>query len=212
MKINYNLIMEETLKNLKDKPKLLLHACCGVCSGSVLERLYPFFDITVLYYNPNIYPEEEYQKRLEVQKEIINKMNLKVALLEIGYHAKEFEEITKNLEKEKEGGIRCTKCFHLRLKKTAEIAKINGFDYFTTTLSVSPYKDSERLNKIGEVLEKEYNVKYLYSDFKKKEGYKRSNELAKKYNLYRQHYCGCKYSLEEANEYQRQKELMYQKR
>ena len=210
MKTNYNLIMEETLKNLKNKPKLLLHACCGVCSSSVLEKLYPFFDITVLYYNPNIYPEEEYQKRLKMQKEIINKMNLKVALLEIGYHSKDFEKIAKNLEDEKEGGIRCTKCFHLRLEKTAQIAKVNNFDYFTTTLSVSPYKDSERLNKIGEILSKEYGVKYLYSDFKKKEGYKRSNELAKKYNIYRQHYCGCQYSLKQTNEYQ--EKLIYQMR
>ena len=210
MKTNYNLIMEETLKNLKNKPKLLLHACCGVCSSSVLEKLYPFFDITVLYYNPNIYPEEEYQKRLKMQKEIISKMNLKVALLEIGYHSKDFEKIAKNLEDEKEGGIRCTKCFHLRLEKTAQIAKVNNFDYFTTTLSVSPYKDSERLNKIGEILSKEYGVKYLYSDFKKKEGYKRSNELAKKYNIYRQHYCGCQYSLKQTNEYQ--EKLIYQMR
>lgn len=210
MKTNYNLIMEETLKNLKNKPKLLLHACCGVCSSSVLEKLYPFFDITVLYYNPNIYPEEEYQKRLKMQKEIISKMNLKVALLEIGYHSKDFEKIAKNLEEEKEGGIRCTKCFHLRLEKTAQIAKVNNFDYFTTTLSVSPYKDSERLNKIGEILSKEYGVKYLYSDFKKKEGYKRSNELAKKYNIYRQHYCGCQYSLKQTNEYQ--EKLIYQMR
>lgn len=211
MKTNYNLMMENIIKNLKGKPKLLLHACCGVCSSSVLERLYPFFDITVLYYNPNIYPVEEYNKRLEEQKKIINKMNFKVNLLEIGYHPKDFEQISKGLENEKEGGIRCTKCFHLRLEKTAQIAKVNNFDYFTTTLSVSPYKDSQKLNKIGEVLSKEYNIKYLYSDFKKKEGYKRSNELAKKYNLYRQHYCGCKYSLNEANEYQKQKELMYQK-
>ena len=202
MKTNYNLIMEEIIQNLKDKPKLLLHACCGVCSSSVLERLYPFFDITVLYYNPNIYPKEEYNKRLQYQKEIIEKMNLKVDLMDIGYNPEEFETIAKGLESEKEGGIRCTKCFHLRLTKTAQIAKENNFDYFTTTLSVSPYKDSQRLNKIGEVLSKEYNVKYLYSDFKKKEGYKRSNELARKFNIYRQHYCGCKYSLKEAQEYQ----------
>ena len=202
MKTNYNLIMEDIIKNLKGKPKLLLHACCGVCSSSVLERLYPFFDITVLYYNPNIYPEEEYIKRLNVQKDIIQKMNLKVKLLEIGYLKKDFDKIAKGLENEKEGGARCSKCFYLRLEKTAQIASKNHYDYFTTTLSVSPYKNSEKLNKIGEVLSEKYNVKYLYSDFKKKEGYKRSNELAKKYNLYRQHYCGCKYSLKEALEYQ----------
>lgn len=202
MKTNYNLIMEDIINNLKGKPKLLLHACCGVCSSSVIERLYPFFDITILYYNPNIYPEEEYQKRLDTQKEIIEKMNLNINLLEIGYNEEDFNEIAKGLENEKEGGARCTKCFYLRLEKTAQLACEKRFDYFTTTLSVSPYKDSQRLNKIGEVLSKKYNIKYLYSDFKKKEGYKRSNELAKMYNLYRQHYCGCKYSLDEALEYQ----------
>ena len=202
MKTNYNLIMEDIIKNMQGKPKLLLHACCGVCSSSVIEKLYPFFEITILYYNPNIYPKEEYIKRLNTQKEIIDKMNINIKLLEIGYLNEEFENIAKGLEDEKEGGTRCTKCFYLRLEKTAKIAKNLNYDYFTTTLSVSPYKDSQKLNKIGEVLEKEYNVKYLYSDFKKKEGYKRSNELAKIYNLYRQHYCGCKYSLKEALEHQ----------
>ena len=202
MKTNYNLIMEDIIKNMQAKPKLLLHACCGVCSSSVIEKLYPFFEITILYYNPNIYPKEEYIKRLNTQKEIIDKMNINIKLLEIGYLNEEFENIARGLEDEKEGGTRCTKCFYLRLEKTAKIAKNLNYDYFTTTLSVSPYKDSQKLNKIGEVLEKEYNVKYLYSDFKKKEGYKRSNELAKIYNLYRQHYCGCKYSLKEALEHQ----------
>ena len=197
MKINYNLEMEKIISNLKQKPRLLLHACCGVCSSSVLERLISYFDITVLYYNPNIYPEEEYQKRLITQKEIIEKMNLPVQLMIVGYCGEDFEQIAKGLEQEKEGGIRCTKCFYLRLEKTAIIAKENNFDYFCTTLSVSPYKNSEKLNEIGKVLETKYNVKYLYSDFKKKEGYKRSNELARKYSLYRQHYCGCKYSLTE---------------
>lgn len=202
MKINYNQIMEETITNLKGKPKLLLHACCGVCSSSVLERLYPFFDITVLYYNPNIYPEEEYLKRFNTLKEITLKMKIKVKLLEIGYESKEFKNISKGLENEKEGGKRCTKCFYLRLEKTAKLAQKHNFDYFTTTLSVSPYKNSQKLNKIGKILSEKYNVEYLYSDFKKKEGYKRSNELAKKYDLYRQNYCGCKYSLNEALEYQ----------
>ena len=202
MKTNYNLIMEEIINNLKDKPKLLLHACCGVCSSSVLERLYSFFDITILYYNPNIYPKEEYIKRLNVQKEIINKMRLDVKIIETGYLDEDFKQISKGYEKEKEGGIRCAKCYYLRLDKTAQIAKKKEFDYFTTTLSVSPYKDSQKLNKIGEVLSEKYGIKYLYSDFKKKEGYKRSNILAKKYNLYRQHYCGCEYSLSEALEYQ----------
>ncbi len=202
MKTNYNLIMENIISNLNGKSNLLLHACCGVCSSSVLERLYPFFNITVLYYNPNTYPYEEYIKRLEVQKKIINKMNFDVRIMEIGYNSKDFENISKGLEDEKEGGKRCSKCYYLRLEKTAQIALENNFDYFTTTLSVSPYKDSQKLNKIGKILEEKYKIKYLYSDFKKKEGYKRSNELARKYNLYRQDYCGCKYSLRQSREYQ----------
>lgn len=202
MKTNYNIIMEEIISKLNTKPKLLLHACCGICSSSVLERLYPFFDITILYYNPNIYPKEEYIKRLNTQKEVIEKMKLKVNLLEIGYNSEDFDKIAKGLENEKEGGARCTKCFYLRLDKAAQIAKENNFDYFTTTLSVSPYKNSQTLNKIGSVLEEKYQIKYLYSDFKKKEGYKRSSQLSKQYNLYRQHYCGCAYSLKEALNYQ----------
>ena len=203
MKTNYNLIMEDIIKKLEGKPKLLLHACCGVCSSSVLEQLVPFFDITVLYYNPNIYPKSEYLKRLTTQQEIIDKMKLPVKFIEIGYLSKDFKAITAGLEDEKEGGKRCSKCFYLRLEKTAQIAKKHKYDYFTTTLSVSPYKDSQKLNEIGKILSEKYDIAYLYSDFKKKEGYKRSNELAQKYNLYRQHYCGCKYSLKEALEYQK---------
>ena len=197
MKTNYQIIMENIINNLEKKPRLLLHACCGVCSSSVLEKLIPYFTITVLYYNPNIYPEAEYQKRLSTLKELIEKMYLNIEVMEIGYDSEKFEEMSKGLEKEKEGGERCTKCFYLRLEETAKIAKEKKYDYFCTTLSVSPYKDSQKLNKIGKVLEEKYNIKYLYSDFKKKEGYKRSNELSRKYNLYRQNYCGCKYSLNE---------------
>lgn len=196
MKTNYNKIMEEIIENLeKEKPKLLLHACCGVCSSSVIERLLPFFDITIFYYNPNIYPESEYTKRLNTQKELLKKINENVKFVELGYLEDEFD--VKGLENEPEGGMRCNKCFHIRLDKTAKYAKENNFDFFSTTLSVSPHKNSEILNKIGGILEKEYGIKYLYSDFKKKEGYKRSNELAKLFNLYRQDYCGCKHSLEE---------------
>lgn len=197
MKTNYNIIMENIINNLKNKPSLLLHACCGVCSSSVLEKLIPYFNITVLYFNPNIYPKEEYIKRYNTLKELVQKSKINVEIMEIGYESEKFNEISKGLENEEEGGERCTKCFYLRLEKTAIIAKEKNYDYFCTTLSVSPYKDSERLNNIGRILEKKYNIKYLYSDFKKKEGYKRSNELSKKYNLYRQHYCGCKYSLRE---------------
>ena len=223
MKTNYQIIMENIINNLKGKPSLLLHACCGVCSSSVLEKLLPYFNITVLYYNPNIYPEEEYIKRYNTLKELISKMNIDVKLIKREYKSEEFENIAKGLEDEKEGGERCTKCFYLRLNETAKIAKENNYDYFCTTLSVSPYSENKmeksndttigelmddinkgieetnkaKLPKIGKILESKYKIKYLYSDFKKKEGYKRSNELSKKYNLYRQHYCGCRYSLNE---------------
>ena len=198
MKVNYNLVMEDIINNLETKPKLLLHACCGVCSSSVLERLIPYFDITVLFYNPNIYPASEYQKRLDVLKEFLNKSALPVKILETDYRIKDFYQVVKGLENEKEGGLRCDKCYFLRLEETAKIAKEKGYDYFCTTLSVSPYKKATTLNEIGKRLEQQYQVKYLYSDFKKKEGYKRSNELAKKYGLYRQHYCGCEFSLNDA--------------
>lgn len=197
MKTNYQLILEETLKNLQDKPTILIHSCCGPCSSYVLDYLEKYFDITIVYYNPNIYPETEYQKRLSEQKRIIKEMfNDRIKILNCNYDSEEFEKISKGLESCPEGGIRCTKCFNLRLEKTARLAKQNNFDYFTTTLSVSPYKNSIILNDIGKQLEKKYNIKYLYADFKKKDGYKKSIEYSKKYNLYRQEYCGCKYSLE----------------
>ena len=137
-------------------------------------------------------------KRLVALEEIIDKMKLDVRLIELGYLHREFKDKVKGLEKEKEGGERCNKCFYLRLEESAKFAKRNNFDYFTTTLSVSPYKNSQKLNEIGKMLEEKYDIKYLYSDFKKKEGYKRSNELSNKYGIYRQHYCGCEYSLKEA--------------
>ena len=199
MKTNYNLIMENIINNLTDKPKLLLHACCGICSLSVLEKLKNYFNITVLYYNPNIYPKEEYDLRLDVLKKVIQKTDANIQLMETIYNEEEFNNIAAGYEEEKEGGSRCSRCYNLRLEKTAIIAKEKNFDYFTTTLSVSPYKNSEILNKIGKALEEKYSVNYLYSDFKKKDGYKRSNELAKMYNLYRQDYCGCKYSFNEKN-------------
>ena len=197
MKTNYNLIMEEIIDSLDYKPSLLLHACCGVCSSSVLERLSDYFDITVLYYNHNIYTKEEYLKRKKKKKELIEKTNKAIKLLEIGYNEEDFNKSVIGLENEKKSGKRSHVCYYFRLEQTAKIAKEKQFDYFSTTLSVSPYKDSQVLNKIGKILEEKYNIKYLYSDFKKKEGYKRSNELARKYNLYRQDYCGCKYSKEE---------------
>lgn len=194
-KVNYQIELEKIIDSLNSKPKLLLHACCGVCSSYVLEYLSKYFDITVLYYNPNIYPLEEYEKRLLNQKKIIQKLVPFVKLKTITYNEEEFLNNVIGLENEAEGGARCTKCFMLRMEKTAVIAKEEGYDCFCTTLSVSPYKDSQKLNKIGKYLEEKYDIKYLYSDFKKKNGYKRSNELARMYDIYRQNYCGCRYSI-----------------
>ena len=197
MKVNYQLKLEEIINKEKGNiPKLLLHTCCAPCSSYVLEYLSNYFEITILYYNPNISPEEEYYKRLNEQKRLINELKLTnpVYLLECNYDNNKFEELSQGLEEEPERGVRCLKCYRLRLEETARIAKLNDFDYFGTSLSVSPYKSSDVLNKIGEELSDIYGISYLYSDFKKKEGYKRSIELSKIYNLYRQDYCGCKYS------------------
>lgn len=197
MKINYQVKLEEIIKKEEGKaPKLLLHSCCAPCSSYVLEYLSKYFKITIVYYNPNISPYDEYKKRLAEQIRLINEMKSinKISLLECSYDNEVYEEEIKGLELEPERGSRCLKCYHLRLEYTAKLAKEKGFDYFGTTLSVSPYKSSEVLNRIGEELSCVYNIPYLYSDFKKKEGYKRSIELSKIYNLYRQDYCGCIYS------------------
>lgn len=197
--MNYQKELEKILKNNIEKsllPTLLLHSCCGPCSSYVLEYLSNYFKITIIYYNPNIYPEEEYLKRKKEQQELIKKLPVKypVSFIESTYDSKEFFSISKGLENLKEGEERCFKCYNLRMEQTAKKAKEYNFDYFTTTLSVSPYKNSKVLNEIGKKLEEKYQVKYLYSDFKKKNGYKRSIELSKIYNLYRQDYCGCVYS------------------
>ena len=196
MKINYQNKLEEILNNLNGTPTLLLHSCCAPCSSYCLEYLSNFFKITIFYYNPNIDDINEFNKRIEEQKRLINLLNTpnKIEFIEGDYDNEEFKKISKGLEEEKEGGSRCIKCYYLRLNKTAELAKKLNYDYFTTTLSISPYKNASKLNEIGEILEKKYQVNYLYSDFKKKNGYKRSIELSKKYNLYRQDYCGCIYS------------------
>ncbi len=197
MNINYQLELEKQLENIKPNSTLLLHSCCGPCSSSVLDYLSKYFIITIVYYNPNIYPKEEYLKRFDEQKRLIKEMfNNKIKILDVEYNQKEYDDIAKGYENDLEGGYRCHLCYKLRLEKTAELAKKNNFDYFTTTLSVSPYKNSRIINEIGIELEKKYNVKYLFSDFKKKDGYKKSIEFSKQYNLYRQDYCGCKYSLE----------------
>ena len=194
--INYQLELEKTLKEIKGtKPKLLLHVCCAPCSSYVLTYLCDYFDITILYYNPNISPYEEYEKRLNEAKRLIKELNKEnIHIMECDYENEEFENIAKGLEDAPEGGIRCRKCYKLRIEKAAKYAKENDFDYFTTTLTISPLKNSQVLNQIGKELEENYNIKYLYSDFKKKEGYKTSILLSKKYNLYRQNYCGCIYS------------------
>lgn len=195
MKVNYQLELDKVLKNLNGrKPKLLIHSCCAPCSSYVLEYLNVYFDITILYYNPNIYPETEFYKRVAEQEKLVNAMGLSSEIINIGYNSNEFYSAVKGLEKEPEGGRRCEKCFYLRLEKTAQIAKERGFDYFTTTLSVSPLKNEQILNQIGKQLSEKYDIPYLYSDFKKKNGYKRTIELSKKYELYRQNYCGCIFS------------------
>jgi len=199
MKINYQLIMDQKLEQIKQSgkvPTLLLHTCCAPCSSYVLEYLCKYFDITIYYYNPNINTLEEFEKRANEQIRLINTMPLDrpVKYVIADYNNDEFENTINGLENEKEGGIRCFKCYRLRLEQTCKYALKNNFDYFTTSLSISPYKNSSKLNEIGEELEQIYNINYLEADFKKKDGYKRSIELSKQYNLYRQDYCGCIYS------------------
>lgn len=197
--MNYDLKMEEEIKNIKPGTKLLLHACCAPCSSAVLERLGNIFEITILYYNPNITDENEYNKRLNEVKDFIKKFRTKykISIIDGKYDINDFLDIAKGLENEPERGKRCYKCYNLRLEETAKVAEQYNFPYFTTTLSLSPYKNSNWINEIGEDLNNKYNSTYLYSDFKKKNGYIRSIELSKEYNLYRQNYCGCIYSKKE---------------
>lgn len=177
------------------KPSLLLHACCAPCSSYCIEYLHKYFDITLFFYNPNIFPAEEYAHRVNELKRLVTEMGLSIPVLEAENDTESFYALAKGRENIREGGARCFDCYRLRLKKTAQLAREKGFDYFTTTLSISPLKNSKKLREIGLELEGEYGVKNLPSDFKKKEGYKRSIELSKKYNLYRQNYCGCEYSV-----------------
>ncbi len=198
-KVNYQKKLEELIaKEQKEGrvPTLLLHSCCAPCSSYVLEYLSEFFRITVLYYNPNISPEKEYSARVAEQERLISELPAKypVSFLAGEYKPEEFYGAVKGLEDCPEGGDRCTVCYELRLREAAKEAKKGGFDYFTTTLSISPLKDAERLNSIGRALAEEYSVSYLFSDFKKKNGYKRSTELSAQYGLYRQNYCGCVFS------------------
>jgi predicted adenine nucleotide alpha hydrolase (AANH) superfamily ATPase len=226
--VNYQLELEKIIKEnvlKKKRPKLLLHSCCAPCSSYVLEYLADYFQITVYYYNPNIFPESEAIIRGNEQGRLIEQFNQKffpvddkalykeeeqsnispvyigkgkegVQFLQGAYEKEVFYELAKGLEKEKEKGARCVKCYKLRLEETAKLGEFQGFDYFTSTLSISPLKDTKMLNNIGYELQEKYQIKWLPSDFKKKNGYQRSVELSRELGLYRQDYCGCEFSLE----------------
>ena len=201
-KINYQKELDKVINCLEQQgrvPRLLLHSCCAPCSSYVLEYLSRYFEITVFYYNPNIYPPEEFGKRVEEQKRLIAQLPAEhpISFLDGPYEPERFYEMAKGLEQVPEGGARCFKCYRLRLAETAEMARAGKYDYFTTTLSISPLKNAEKLNEIGGQLAKDYGVDYLYSDFKKRNGYKRSTELSREYGLYRQDYCGCVFSMRE---------------
>ena len=204
-KRNYQKELEKLIDQAqKDNkiPSLFLHSCCAPCSSYVLEYLSKYFNITVFYYNPNIYPEEEYRKRVHEITRLVNSMEFEhpVKLIEGHYDPQEFFQMAKGLEDIPEGGERCFKCYRLRMEEAAKLAEEGGYDYFTTTLSISPLKNSQKINEIGFELEKKYGIKWLPSDFKKKEGYKRSIVLSKEYNLYRQNFCGCAFSKAESIE------------
>ena len=195
-KRNYQQELDEIIKKLQkdgQRPSLLLHACCAPCSSYCVEYLSQYFDITLYYYNPNIESQEEFDKRFKEFEKIEQRFNVKV--VEETYNAKEFYDSVKGYEDCKEGGDRCTICYRLRLQKSLDYAEKNHFDYFASTLSISPYKDAKRLNEIGEEISKDSKVLYLVNDFKKKGGYLRSTELSKEMDLYRQDYCGCIYSI-----------------
>ncbi len=197
MKTNYDLEMLKVLEENKGK-SILLHSCCGPCSSYVIKELANYLKVTILYYNPNIEPLEEYEKRKSEQIKLIKSYNeegIKVEFLDYDKNDTNiFLKNVKGLEEEREGGARCPKCFYLRLNKTAEEAIKNNFDFFGTTLTVSPHKNAEQINKIGLHIEEEKNIKFLVSDFKKREGYKKSIEYSKEFDLYRQDYCGCRFS------------------
>lgn len=203
-KINYQNQLDRIIENISPEkpPRLLLHSCCAPCSSYTLEYLSRYFDITVYYFNPNISPKQEFDKRFEEQKRLISQMPFKnsVTLVEGAYNYDDFLEIAKGLENVPEGGERCFRCYKMRLESTARLAKEQGFDYFCTTLSISPLKNSQKINELGFEIEEKYGVKWLPSDFKKREGYKRSIELSREYSLYRQNFCGCVFSKNQQGE------------
>lgn len=203
--VNYQKVMEDIIQELQVKqevPTLLLHSCCGPCSSYCLAYLSEYFHVTVLYYNPNIYPPEEYELRAKEQERFVREFPSKypIHFVEGAYDTERFYEMAKGKEELKEGGERCFGCYELRLREAAEYAKEHGFSYFTTTLSISPLKNAAKLNEIGGRLAEEYQVSYLFSDFKKKDGYKKSTALAKEYDMYRQDYCGCVFSMNERDD------------
>ena len=209
-KVNYQKELDKLILELKKEekvPRLLLHSCCAPCSSYVLEYLSQYFEVTVFYYNPNIYPESEYTKRVLEQQKLISEMRFKhpVTFIAGNYDSEKFYNMARGLENVKEGGERCFKCYELRLREAAKIAKNGEYDFFTTTLSISPLKNAQKLNEIGMLLAEEYGIEYLLSDFKKKNGYKRSVELSEQYGLYRQDYCGCVFSMKERKEAENKK-------
>ena len=209
-KVNYQKELDKLILELKKEekvPRLLLHSCCAPCSSYVLEYLSQYFEVTVFYYNPNIYPESEYTKRVLEQQKLISEMRFKypVTFIAGNYDSEKFYNMARGLENVKEGGERCFKCYELRLREAAKIAKNGEYDFFTTTLSISPLKNAQKLNEIGMLLAEEYGIEYLLSDFKKKNGYKRSIELSEQYGLYRQDYCGCVFSMKERKEAENKK-------
>ena len=202
VKIDYEKKMQEILKEVKDsvpKKKLLLHSCCAPCSVAIMETLKEYFDITIFFYNPNITDSEEYSKRAIEQEEYIKANNLNLKVIKGIYDVeKDFFNVVKGYENSPEGGDRCTLCYEKRLEETAKFAKSENYDYFSSVLSISPLKNSQKLNMIGETLEGKYSIKYLYADFKKQGRYKKGVEISKEHNLYRQDYCGCIFSKEES--------------
>ena len=208
MKVNYQVELDKTIDyHVKNGqvPTLLLHSCCAPCSTYVLEYLSQYFKIYLYYYNPNIYPVSEYHYREKEQEDLINRLPAKnkIEFVKADFKPMDFYNKVKGHEKDPEGGERCSLCFDLRLREAANKAKELGLDYFTTTLTISPHKNSQVLNKVGQALEEELGVKYLYSDFKKKNGFKRSVELTQEFDMYRQDYCGCIFSYNEAKERQK---------
>ena len=208
-KRNYQKELDKVLEGLVDRPSLLLHSCCAPCSSYVLSYLCRYFRITLLYYNPNIYPEDEYSRRVAEQERLINALNNDlgrddpepdIRLVKGRYDPSEFFEAVRGYEHIREGGERCFRCYELRMREAALLARNGNYDYFTTTLSISPLKNAGKINEIGEKLEKEFGVRHLPSDFKKRDGYRTSCELSRKYELYRQDYCGCVFSKKERDE------------